>query len=94
MYRILIDTREQNDYSFSVPVVRRKLEAGDYSVEGLETRVAVERKSLSDFVSTVIHARKRFHAELRKLADYEFACVERKPDASSEAREGKRNYRG
>ena len=30
---------------------------------------------MPDFVSTVIHARKRFHAELRKLADREFACV-------------------
>jgi len=37
--------------------------------------VAVERKSMPDFVSTVIRARKRFHAELRKLAEYEHACI-------------------
>jgi ERCC4-type nuclease len=54
---------------------RHALPAGDYSLDGSETRVAVERKSMPDFVSTVIHARKRFHAELRKLADREFACV-------------------
>ena len=60
---IVIDTREQEPYSFDsrlVAAVRRALPAGDYSVEGMEERVAVERKSLDDFVSTVIHARRRF----------------------------------
>jgi ERCC4-type nuclease len=75
---IVIDTREQEPYSFDpqlAEAVRRALPAGDYSVEGLEGRVAVERKSLDDFVSTVIHARRRFREELRKLAGYRAACV-------------------
>ena len=41
----------------------------------MESVVAVERKSLDDFVSTVIHSRARFRAELRKLAGYRAACV-------------------
>lgn len=75
---IVIDTREQEPYSFDsrlVAAVRRALPAGDYSVEGMEERVAVERKSLDDFVSTVIHARRRFRAELQKLAGYRAVCV-------------------
>jgi ERCC4-type nuclease len=75
---IIIDTREQAPYSFDprlAATLRRALPAGDYSVEGLEERVAVERKSLDDFVSTVIHGRERFRNELRKLADYRAACV-------------------
>lgn len=75
---IVIDTREQEPYSFDsrlAGAVRRALPAGDYSVAGLEERVAVERKSLDDFVSTVIHARQRFREELRKLAGYRAACV-------------------
>jgi ERCC4-type nuclease len=75
---IVIDTREQEPYSFDsrlVAAVRRALPAGDYSIEGLEERVAVERKSLDDFVSTVIHARPRFREELRKFARYRAACV-------------------
>ena len=55
--------------------MRRALPAGDYSIEGLEDRVAVERKTLDDFVSTVIHSRERFREELRKLAGYRAACV-------------------
>ena len=75
---IIIDTREQEPYSFDsrqAAAVRRALPAGDYSVEGLEERVAVERKTLDDFVSTVIHSRARFRKELRKLAGYPAACV-------------------
>jgi ERCC4-type nuclease len=75
---IVIDTREQEPYSFDprlAAAVRRALPAGDYSVEGLEDRVVVERKTLDDFVSTVIHARQRFREELWKLAGYRAACV-------------------
>jgi len=75
---IIIDTREQEGYSFDsrlAATVRRALPAGDYSVAGLEATVAVERKALDDFVSTVIHSRERFRSELRKLAGYRAACV-------------------
>ena len=75
---IVIDTREQEPYSFDprlATAVRRALPAGDYSVDRLEACVAVERKTLDDFVSTVIHSRERFRAELQKLAAYRAACV-------------------
>ena len=75
---IVIDTREQAPYEFDptrFEVVRKALPAGDYSLVGSEERVAVERKSLADFVQTVIRSRTRFHAELRKLTGYQFACV-------------------
>ena len=75
---IVIDTREQEGYSFDsrlAATVRRALPAGDYSVAGLEGLVAVERKSLDDFVSTVIHNRARFRKELQKLTGYRAACI-------------------
>ena len=75
---IVIDTREQEPYSFDprlATAVGRALPAGDYSVDGLEACVAVERKTLDDFVSTVIHNRARFREELRKLTGYQAACV-------------------
>ena len=75
---LVIDTREQEPYSFDprlAAAVRRALPAGDYSVDGLEGIVAVERKTIDDFVSTVIHSRQRFREELRKLACYRAACV-------------------
>ena len=75
---IIIDTREQEGFSFDpelTDVERRTLPAGDYSLAGLERRVAVERKSLDDFVSTVIRGRSRFSKELKKLQAYDFSCV-------------------
>ena len=75
---IAIDTREQEPYGFDpsrVTTVRKALPAGDYSLAGKESAVAVERKTLEDFVATAIHARERFARELRRLAAYDFACV-------------------
>jgi DNA excision repair protein ERCC-4 len=74
-FQIVIDTREQEPYSFACPVVRAKLDAGDYSVAGFEHRVAVERKSLPDFVHTVIRDASRFTSELQKLAGMDAASV-------------------
>ncbi len=74
---MIIDTREQLPYSFSdrVVAVRLPLAAGDYSVEGVEHLLAVERKTLDDFVSSVIRDRPRFRREIEKLRDYRLACV-------------------
>ena len=75
VFTIVIDTREQLGYSFACETVRRKLDAGDYSVVGFETDVAVERKSLADYVHTVIHDFPRFSVELLKLSVMTASCV-------------------
>ena len=75
MICIVADSREKEPYIFECPTVRHKLDAGDYSVEGLESVVAAERKSLADFTSTVMHDFPRFAVELEKLAAMEAACV-------------------
>jgi len=72
---IVIDTREQHPYSFSVPAVRRKLDGGDYSIEGYETVAAIERKELNDYVQTVIYQKDRFRKELAKLANYRLKAI-------------------
>ena len=81
----IVDTREQEPYGFNprlVTPVRRALPAGDYSVAGLEHTVAVERKTLDDFVGTVMHARVRFYRELRRLESYARACIVVEADIS------------
>jgi DNA excision repair protein ERCC-4 len=74
---IIIDTREQLPYFWGddQPTIRRALPAGDYSIDGYETRVAVERKTLDDFVNTITWGRARFMRELAKLQQYDMACV-------------------
>lgn len=75
MLRIVVDTREKEEYVFTHPVVHKKLPAGDYSIETMEDRIVIERKSLEDFVQTVIRGRERFKKELLKLQGCDFACV-------------------
>ena len=75
---VIADTRERQPYSFDperVTIVRRALRSGDYSLEGFEERIAVERKTLDDFAQSLIRSRDRFPAEMRRLESFEAACV-------------------
>lgn len=67
---IVIDNREKKPYSFSpgIPTLRKKLQTGDYSIEGYENVIAAERKSLADFINTVIHSQANFSEELKRLS--------------------------
>ncbi len=69
---IVVDTREQKPYKFySQDVIRRKLDTGDYSVDGYENIIAVERKSLSDYLQSITHERRRFEREVERGSNME-----------------------
>lgn len=72
--QIVVDTRERRGWDF-VGAVSAKLEAGDYSVAGLEHLVSVERKSLADLVQSLTRARARFFREIQILARRRFAAI-------------------
>lgn len=74
---IVIDTREQRPWRFSegIATVRAALPAGDYSVQGLEDRIRIERKTLDDFVNSCTHERARFLREIVKLQGVEFRAI-------------------
>ncbi len=55
--------------------IKKCLKVGDYSIEGKESSVAIERKSLPDFVSSITRDRKRFERELEKARSYKFFAV-------------------
>jgi len=74
----LIDTREQQPYEFNpetINVKRQALDAGDYSLDGFEDQVCIERKSLPDYVQSVIKQRERFLKEVKKLSGITHSCV-------------------
>lgn len=75
-FTIIIDTREQLPWVFDgIETIREPLGAGDYSIVGLTALVAIERKSLHDFVNTIIHNRERFRKECQKLAGMMHSCI-------------------
>lgn len=88
-WNMLIDTREQTPWTFEsitigvgcgkkdlqLSINTKKLDCGDYSIEGMEDRVAIERKSMADLYGTLSRGRSRFIRELAKLNQLEFAAV-------------------
>ena len=87
-FTVIVDTREQQPYRFAdlkadhrhkfaplvVPTVRQCLKVGDYSIEGMEDRVIVERKSKEDLWGSVAR-RSNFEGRLEKMAAFDYAAV-------------------
>ena len=80
---LIIDSMEQKPYSFKSfrkwfsGMERRKLTTGDYSIAGLEDRVAVERKSLQDLFNccSPCHSREAFVRACERLGKFDFAAM-------------------
>lgn len=73
---IVIDSREQLPYEFKgFSVGTAKLDAGDYSIAGHESKVACERKSKADAYGCVGSGRKRFEAALGRLSVVQSPCI-------------------
>lgn len=82
---ILIDTREQRPYEFKgFKSLRRTLKVGDYSLQGKQHIVIIERKSLPDLYGTLTRKKnfERFCRELEGLKNvwYPFILVEATPE--------------
>ena len=73
---IVVDSREQNPFSFArfngwfAGIEKRALELGDYSVAGLEDSCVVERKDLGDLVRSFTAERPVFVERLRRMSAF------------------------
>lgn len=76
-FGIIVDSREQAPWVIPAGVHYdvQALPFGDYTVAGFGSRVAVERKSLSDYVHTVFGDWPRFRSELKGLRGYDLAFI-------------------
>jgi len=76
-FTIVIDTRERRKWSFPehIPTITKTLLTGDYSILGLEDRITVERKSLTDLYGTVGRGRERFEKELERMRSFDYAEI-------------------
>ena len=72
----VIDTREQLPLDLSpLQTVAGTLATGDYSVQGLEHVVAIERKSLPDLLGCIGQHRERFDREVQRLLAYPVRAI-------------------
>jgi ERCC4-type nuclease len=78
---VLVDTREQNPFSFRqhdnwIAGERvTTLETGDYSIDGMQHLVSLERKSLNDLVGTLMHNRERFFRQMERMQAYPYRAL-------------------
>ena len=77
--KIIIDFREELPYRFrgyDSQIEQGTLYSGDYSIQGLESLISIERKSLSDFIGCCTSSgRDRFKHELHRLRGYQAKAV-------------------
>jgi DNA excision repair protein ERCC-4 len=88
-FTLAIDTREQAAFDFRslradkkdgggpliIKTKRMTLKTGDYSIEGLEEEVSIERKELGDFLNCVGSDRERFEKQLNRLNALRFSAI-------------------
>lgn len=78
---VIVDTREQTPFEFTnhrnwiAGIKRHKLAAGDYSVEGMERLLALERKSLTDLITTLMQHRATFFKSCERLSRYRWRAL-------------------
>ena len=74
-FTIIVDSREQQPWDFKhYATAKHKLDTGDYSIEGMEHIVAIERKkSVNEFANNITE--KRFKDWTSRLSNVEFSYV-------------------
>jgi len=79
-FAIVVDTREQKPFTFhkispKPKVIHKGLKTGDYSLNGYEQRICIERKSLPDLYSSFGKERARFEKECYRMSLFDYAAI-------------------
>lgn len=77
---IITDTREQNPYLFSnidpkPNVIHKGLPTGDYTLQGYESQIIIERKSKGDLFGSFGQGRDRLRREFARLSEFDYAAL-------------------
>ena len=78
---VLVDTREKYPFDFSrfknwiADTKSQALKVGDYSIEGMETMLVLERKTLTDLITTVMQKRERFFKLCEKMTKFRWRAL-------------------
>lgn len=84
-FSVAIDNREQlpvlfdkvgsKNFEYLQSVEFKTLKTGDYSLIGLESEIAIERKSIEDLFLSCGRNRDRFEREFQRMSYYKYAAL-------------------
>lgn len=78
---VLIDTREKMPFDFTefnnwiAGQKIKTLKVGDYSIEGMEKLLVMERKTLTDVITTLMQQRNRFFKMCEQMTAYRWRAL-------------------
>ena len=78
---LLIDSRERTPWCFDgdedfAAIEHTKVDAGDYTLKGLETIISIERKASADeLLNNFFENKERIYAEFERMKDYKFKYI-------------------
>jgi ERCC4-type nuclease len=70
--RLLLSTLSESNY---LCTARKGLPVGDYTLQGMEEELAIERKTLPDLVNSIIQDRKDFIEKCERLSAFKKKCL-------------------
>ena len=80
-YTVIKDTREQRGWIFNKVdrcngMLTETLKTGDYTLQGFEDQVCIERKmSVEEIANNLGKQKKRFDAEIQRMIEYPFKYI-------------------
>jgi len=79
MFKLIVDTREKKPFDFigiHNRTISRKLDTGDYSIEGYEDKITIDRKATSAELAICLGSAKvRFYKELERMRSFDEAYI-------------------
>lgn len=74
-FTVIIDTREQQPWEFAeYSTAHRKLNTGDYSIDGLENILCIERKrGIAEIANNIVDP--RFKDVINRMQQYKYAFI-------------------
>jgi len=71
---IIVDTREKYPL-WTENIIKKKLDVGDYSLEGFEDQICIERKSGADLLQTLGREHARFKREIARAMKLKYFAI-------------------
>jgi len=75
-FMMIQDTREQRPlFKPDIYIKEYGLKVGDYSIEGMEDKITIERKSIPDLFGSLGKGRKNFEKRIAKMKDMYWSAI-------------------